>query len=485
MEELAFSEVNFGVPLALLKKQSEEILYLKEETLYLKEENTYLKSRIKELEGRLNQNSSNSSKPPSSDGFKKRIVNLRKQSGKKPGGQPGHKGSTLQMVSNPDEVIEHVPQGPCCCSCGLNSWEALPVEVGQLIDIPPIKAKVIEHRKTGFKCKQCGDAFMGDLPVEVCVDRIQYGFNVQRLAVYFNHYHFIPYHRLKETFSDCFGVDLSVGTLVNFMKQAHSKLELFEDRLKEVLLLSSVLHSDETGIRCEGKTQWTHTVSDGQHTYYYIDEHRGTQAMDKAGLLPRYEGHLVHDRYASYFQYDQLEHSLCNAHLLRELKYLHEQEGCLWAEGIMALLLSAKKYKEENTSISQPYKTCIENEFTHQVESQLKEEEKRMALSGKPVCRGKPKRSKAHNLLLALSKHQQAVLAFVMHEHVPFDNNQAERDLRMIKTKQKVSGCFRSHDGGVIFCRIRSYLSTLKKNQMNILKGIQDAILGKPFIPAL
>ena len=477
MEEVPFSEANFRILLALVKKQSEEIAYLTEE-------NVYLKSKIKELEGRLNMNSSNSSKPPSSDGFKKRITNLRKQSGKKPGGQPGHEGSTLQMVSTPDEVIIHAPQDTCRCGCGLNAWESLPVEVGQIIDIPPVKAKVIEHRKTGFRCKACGDAFMGDFPLEVCVDRILYGFNIQSLAVYFNQYHFIPYHRLTEMFSDCFGICLSVGTLVNFMKRTHTKLALFEDRLREVLLASPVLHSDETGVRCEGKTQWTHTVSDGQHTYYQIDIHRGTQAMDKAGLLPRYEGYLVHDRYASYFQYDQMEHSLCNAHLLRELKYLHEEEGCLWAEEMMDLLLRAKKHKEENTSVSQRYKTRIENEFTSRIKTQLKKEEKRMeALPDKPVCRGKPKRSKAHNLLLALSKHQQAVLAFIMHQHVPFDNNQAERDLRMIKTKQKVSGCFRSQDGGSIFCRIRSYLSTLKKNQQNILRGIQDMLIGSPFIP--
>jgi transposase len=480
MEDIPFSEANFKLLLVLLKKQSEEIAYLKTENADLKAESAKFKDRIKELEGRLNQNSSNSSKPPSSDGFKKRIVNLRKRSGKKPGGQHGHEGSTLQMVSTPDEIIIHAPSRECKCGCGLNAWEDLPVEVGQVIDIPVIKAKVTEHRKTGFRCKSCGDAFMGDFPLEVCADRIQYGFNIQSLAVYLNQYHFIPYHRLTEMFSGCFGVDLSVGTLVNFMKRTHTKLALFEDILKKALLTSPVLHSDETGVRSEGKTQWTHVVSDGQHTYYYIDAHRGTQAMDKDGVLPHYEGHLVHDRYASYFQYDEMEHGVCNAHLLRELKYLYEEDGCLWAEKMMALLLRAKKHKEENTSVSQAYKTRIENEFTNQVEAQLKKEEKRRGLSGKPVRRGKPKRSKAHNLLLALAKHKRAVLAFIMHEHVPFDNNQAERDLRMIKTKQKISGCFRSQDGAMIFCRIRSYLSTLKKNQMNILNGIQDAIIGNP-----
>lgn len=470
MEELPFSEANFRILLALVKNQSGEI--------------AQLKGRIKELEGRLNQNSSNSSKPPSTDGFKKRIVNLRKKTGKKPGGQPGHKGSTLQMVSTPDETIEYAPQGPCYCRCGLNAWEELPAEVAQIIDIPPLKAKVTEHRKVGFKCRECGEAFTGSFPSEVCADRIQYGPTIQSLAVYFNQYHFIPYHRLSEMFSNCFGVDLSVGSLANFMKRAHLRLLLFEDRLREILLTSPLLHSDETGIRCEGKTQWTHSISNNQLTYYYLDEQRGAEAMNRAGILLKYEGHLVHDRYASYFQYDKISHSLCNAHLLRELKYLHEQEGCLWAVGIMDLLLKAKQHKEESPLVSRHYKTRIENKFESLVKTQLKKEEKRMALSTKPVCRGKPKRSKAHNLLLALSKHQQAVLAFVMEPHIPFDNNQAERDLRMVKTKQKVSGCFRSEEGGNIFCLIRSYLSTLRKNQQNVLKAIQDAFEGKPYMPA-
>jgi transposase len=474
MEELAFSEANFRILLALVKKQSEEITYLKEE-------NSQLKIRIKELEGRLNQNSSNSSKPPSSDGFKKRIVNLRKQSGKKPGGQPGHKGSTLQMVSTPDEVIEHGPHESCCCRCGLNAWEDLPVEVAQIIDIPPIKANVIEHRRSGFKCRKCGDTFMGSFPLEVSVDRIQYGHTIQSFAVYFNQYHFIPYHRLSEIFSDCFNVNLSVGSLVNFMKRAHSSLLLFEDRLRQGLLTSPLLHSDETGMRCEGKTQWVHNLSTPRLTYYHLDEHRGQEAMEQMGILPLYKGHLVHDRYASYFLYTDMSHSLCNAHLLRELKYLDEQEDCAWAVSLKDLLLKAKEHKEQSSSVSKPYKTRLENKFENLVHTHLKKQTRKVSLS---VCRGKPKRSKEHNLLRALSKHKKAVLSFINESQVPFDNNQAERDLRMIKTKQKISGSFRTEDGGNIFCIVRSYLSTLRKNQQNILKGIHDALNGKSYYPA-
>ena len=233
------------------------------------------------------------------------------------------------MVSHPDEVISHLPDTHCCCSCGQNDWEDLPVEVAQVMDIAPIKAKVTEHHKTGFKCKKCGDVFSGSfLSEKISANRLQYEPNIQSLAVYFNQYHFIPYHRLAEMFSDCFGVDLSVGSLVNFMKWAHVRLLLFEECLREALLSSPVLHSDETGIRCEGKTQWTHTARNDNLTYYHLDEHHGTEAMERIDILPLYKGHLVHDRYASYFGYDQMSHSLCNAHLLRDLKYLHEQEGC-------------------------------------------------------------------------------------------------------------------------------------------------------------
>ena len=471
MEELPFSEANFRILLSLVKSQREEI--------------TYLIARIKELEGRLNQNSSNSSKPPSSDGFKKRIVNLRKQSGKKPGGQPGHSGKTLEMSSVPDEIVLHMPTASCCCGCGKNDWMELPVEAAQVVDIPRIKAKVTEHRKVTYKCKICGTVSSGSFPAGVAANKAQYGTVIQSLAVYFNQYHFVPYQRLSELFSDCFDITLSQGSLVNFMKKAGRHLSTFEERVREALLSSPVLHSDETGMRCEGETQWVHTLSNDQLTYYQLDEHRGTKALEQIALLPHYTGHLVHDRYASYFQYDQMSHSLCNAHLLRELKYLEEEEGCGWAKDIKDLLLKAKEHKEQNTSVRVHYQTRISNQYESLVQAQLKKEErKRKKYSPvNPVSRGKPKRSKAHNLLRALAEHQQAVLAFLTKVDVPFDNNQAERDLRMIKTKQKVSGCFRSGMGGDIFCLIRSYLSTLKKNNKNILQGIQDALIGKSFAP--
>lgn len=479
MEQLPFSEANFLTLLSLVKTQSKQIAILTEE-------NAFLKARIKELEGRLNQNSSNSSKPPSSDGFKKRIANLRKQSGKKPGGQQGHSGKTLEMSSVPDEIVLHLPTASCCCCCGRNDWMELPVEVAQVVDIPRIKAKVTEHRKVKYKCKICGDVSSGSFPEGVAANKAQYGSVIQGLAVYFNQYHFIPYQRLSEMFSDCFDITLSQGSLVNFMQKASKHLLTFEEHLREALVSSPVLHSDETGMRCEGKTQWVHTVSNDRLTYYQLDEHRGTKALGQIAILPNYTGHLVHDRYASYFQYDQMSHSLCNAHLLRELKYLEEQESCCWAKDIKNLLLKAKEHKEQNALVRTHYKTRIANQYQNLVHPLLKKEERKMKKysSAKPVCRGKPKRSKAHNLLLALAKHQQAVLSFITEPNVPFDNNLAERDLRMIKTKQKVSGCFRSEKGGDIFCLIRSYLSTLRKNNQNILQGIQDAFKGKAYMPS-
>jgi len=470
MEELPFSEANFRMLLALVKKQSEEI--------------AYLKARIKELEGRLNQNSSNSSKPPSSDGFKKQIANLRKQTHKKRGGQPGHKGDTLQMVSHPDEVIEYAPDRRSCCPCGSRHWKSLPIESAQVIDLPVIKARVIEHRKVGYRCGRCGKVFSGSLPAGIIPNRAQYGLGIQSLAVYFNQYHFIAYHRLSELFADCFGVNLSAGSLVNFIKGAGKRLLPFQAHVGKALLSSPLLHADETGMRCESKTQWIHSLSNERLTYYGLHVNRGTAAQQELGLLPAYTGHLVHDRYASYFKYDHMTHSLCNAHLLRELKYLHEEEGCCWAEAVKTLLLSAKEHKEQQQSVTKHYKTRLCNTFAKLIGRSLKKEERRMAAIPKPGCRGKPKRSKAHNLLRALSKYQQSVLAFITTDSIPFDNNLAERDLRMIKTKQKISGCFRSQIGGNSFCLIRSYLSTLKKNRQNILQGIQNAYLGDAFIPS-
>jgi transposase len=205
------------------------------------------------------------------------------------------------MVAHPDEVITHCPEASCCCSCGLNDWEELAQEVAQVIDIPPIKAKVTEHRKVGFQGRKCGDVFRENFPTgDMGVNRLQYGANIQSLAVYFNHYHFIPYHRLSEMFSDCFGISLSVGSLVNFMKRAQVSLVLFEEGIKQALLSSPVLHRDETGMRSEGKTIWVHTVSNEHLTYYQLDQHRWTQAMDRGGILPEYTGYRVHDRYASY-----------------------------------------------------------------------------------------------------------------------------------------------------------------------------------------
>jgi transposase len=498
METLPFSEVNFLMLLALVNTQREEINTQREEINTQREEINvqrdeiktqgeeiaYLKSRINELEVSLKQDSHNSSKPPSSDGYKKRIHNSREKSGKKPGGQPGRKGVTLEMTSTPDEVIIHKPSDTCTCGCGLNDWEELPVEVGQVIDIPKPKVKITEHRKTGFKCKACGDAFTGELPPEACVDRIQYGPNIQSVSVYLNQYHLIPYQRLVEVFQDLCGTKISVGTLVNFTKRTHIPLESIESTIREKLLSEPVLHSDETGIRCNGKTQWIHTASTEKHTVLHMDEKRGVEAMEKMGLLPKYTGCVIHDRLSSYFKFDHLKHGLCNAHVLRELTSLVEQ-GYPWAALMIALLLRAKKYKEENTSVRPAYITRVKNEYTQLVALELKKEEILHQASRRSVCRGRPKRSKAHNLLLALQNHQEKFLLFLMHAHVPFDNNQAERDLRMVKTKQKVSGCFRSLEGGAMFCRIRGYISTLIKNEINVLEGIQDAIAGKPFILAL
>ena len=300
-----------------------------------------------------------------------------------------------------------------------------------------------------------------------------------------NHYHFIPYGRLQEFFSDCYGIRPSTGTLVNFTQRANHKLAGFETDLKARLLREQLLHVDETGMRCQGKPHWVHTVGNERLSYYGFSAHRARQAIEQMDILPRYTGRLVHDRFSAYFRYTKSSHSLCNAHLLRELIYVKEQENGGWADLLIGLLVKAKEKKQAVRLLTQVYKSRVKNQYRKIVRGQLRKQEKAFKKTQPTAakCRGKPKRSKAHNLLIALNKHSRDILAFLEEDYIPFDNNLAERDIRMMKTKQKVSGCFRSTLGGQAFCTIRSYMATLKKNQQPILQGIKNAFMDLPFSP--
>jgi len=289
------------------------------------------------------------------------------------------------------------------------------------------------------------------------------------MTLYLKDYHFIPYRRLSTLYKDCFSLDIAESTLVNFTIKASGALSSFEQIVRDNLQKSSVIHADETGMRAEGKTHWVHVASNDRLTHYHFDTNRGKQAIERANILPHYTGTLIHDRFSPYFSYPS-SHGLCNAHILRELIFLEEQ-GHQWAKEIKTLLLHAKN----KNPVTKTYIARTKKKYKEIIREALAKQPNKNTNG----CRGKPKRSKSHNLLIALNKYNREILAFLSEPEVPFDNNQAERDIRMVKTKQKISGCFRSQEGGKHFARIRAYISTLNKQNKNILDGLKQVFSQK------
>jgi transposase len=452
----------------------------------LEAENQSLRSENQSLRGKLAKNSQNSSKPPSTDGYQKpKPKSLRKPSGKKSGGQKGHTGTRLERVDLPDHTITHPVAS--CQECG-HSLKQAPVSghrSRQVIDLPPLKLEVIEHQVELKVCPGCGCQNEAPFPAEAKTS-VQYGSRIKSLLVYLNQYQLLPYERTVQLVADLFSRTISQGTLYAWNTACFENLESTEERIRQAILASEVVHFDETGIRQQGKLHWLHTASTEQWTLYGLHGRRGTEAMDEIGILPHYTGCAVHDHWKSYFTFP-CEHALCNAHHLRELTYLAEQDKQDWAESMIALLLEAKKASEstpENCLAKDSSELAsILLRYDALIQAGLAQNLPPPEESPKKKKRGRPKQSKAKNLLDRLRDFKENVLAFLTHPLIPFDNNQGERDLRMAKLKQKISGCFRGSDGGDVFSRIRGYVSTLRKNDLNILDGIQSAFDNSPILP--
>ena len=452
---------------------------------FLEAENKELRDEVKDLRGKLAKNSKNSSQPPSSDGYKKpQPKSLRKPSGKKPGGQPGHAGTRLEMVEQPDHVVSHTVEECRQCGCSLEAVEAVDYRRRQVVDIPPIEFEVTEHRAEITCCPGCGCRNEAAFPAEVNTS-VQYGSRIKSLLVYLNQYQLLPYERTCQLVEDLFSHTISQGTLSNWNAECYRNLESTEEQIRQAILASEVVHFDETGIRRQGKLHWLHVAGTKHLTYYGLHARRGKEAMDELGILENYTGCAVHDHWKSYFQFS-CDHSLCNAHHLRELTYLAEQEQQGWATSMIELLLEAKETCEatsqnclaensaELTSIRFRYDALIAKGLAQNLPPPETSKKKK---------RGRRKQSKAKNLLDRLRDFKAETLAFLTHPLIPFDNNQGERDIRMAKLKQKISGCFRGENGGNIFSRIRGYVSTLRKNGLKILDGIQSAFHQSPKLP--
>ncbi|MBT8407979.1 MAG: IS66 family transposase [Deltaproteobacteria bacterium] len=424
------------------------------------------------LLNRMTLDSNNSSKPPSTDPNREK-ASKKGRSGRKPGGQKGHNGTRLEPVDDPDEVTEikidrrTLPKGP--------EYREAGHEIRQVIDVD-ISRFVSEYRAQVLEDDQ-GHRFVACFPDGVN-RAVQYGLNVKANAVYMSQYQLIPYDRIRDHFQDQMHIPLSAGSVFNFNQEAYAGLESFERWAKTELAKSMLLHADETGINLGGKRHWLHCASNHSMTLFYPHAKRGTEAMDEMGILPLFKGVLCHDHWKPYYRYECV-HALCNAHHLRELERAWEQDHQQWAKQMQALLIDIAKAVEDAGGRLPPdeakrwrrrYRRLLKKAET---ECPPPDESQRQ---GK---RGRLKRSKARNLLERLRDFEPDVLRFMEVDGVPFTNNQGENDLRMTKVQQKISGCFRSMQGAKIFCRVRSYLSTCRKQAMTATQALTLLFQGK------
>lgn len=472
----------------ILREENATLRALVKELLPLKIQVEQLSTQIKQLENRLAKDSHNSHLPPSSDRFARqpKPKSLRKASGKKPGAQEGHPGNTLSQRSDPDQIIVHPVQECATCHQDLSQDPPLMIERRQVFDIPPKWVIVIEHQAEQKCCPQCHEITKASFPQGVSAP-VQYGPAYAALGVYLVHQQLLPYARACETIQDLIGPAMTVGTLKALVGQCAQELKPVEERIKEALRKSPVLHQDETGLYVMGKRYWLHGSVTKTLTHYAVHPKRGAEALDAIGILAGFTGISVHDGWATYWQYLCL-HALCNVHHLRELVFLSEQ-GQQWAtkmiRGLLAMNEAVKEARTQGLTSLDPQIVATWKEQYHLIiQEGWQSNPPDPPLADGLLKRGRRKQSASRNLLQRLDSHQDAVLRFLENFDVPFDNSQAERDIRMMKVQQKVSGGFRTLVGAEDFCRIRGYLSTLRKQGGHVLTALELAFVGHPISPS-
>src|SRR5215510_1098170 len=446
---------------------------------------------LQELQARLAKSSHNSSKPPSSDGYGnvKRTASLRKAGDKPNGGQPGHDGQTLLAVEHAERTLTH--EVPSCthCQASLQGIEVVGYEERQVFDLPAIRIEVTAHRAEIKVCPACGHPSKGTFP-DTVIQAVQYGPTVHAWAAYFSNYHHIPVERTTEIFADLVQHQLSEATVLKASEHLDTCIAPSTEAVKGLLRDAEVLHVDESGLRVRGTLHWLHVASTERLTSYEVHAKRGHEAMEAAGILGPFRGTVVHDHWKPYFTYDECAHALCNAHHLRELRFIATQYHQAWANDMAALLVEIKAAVAATPvpalCLAMPELLAFETRYDAIVQAGLAANPISVpTVEGKATKRGRPKQSPPVNLLIRLRDFKGQVLAFMSDFRVPFDNNQGERDIRMVKVKQKVSGGFRTLEGAQRFGRIRGYLSTARKHAKNAFEVIRDAFEGQPFIPSL
>ena len=459
--------------------RDEHVARLEAENASLRAEIAELKARLADLEERVGRTPRNSSMPPSQEGLSKPNRAQRRAEGRRQGKQPGAEGKHLAQVEDPDEVVVHAPSACPGCGADMQGAELLDEEVRQVFDLPKIRPFVTEHRMPRLRCT-CGCEVKEEAPAEATAPAC-YGYGVRALACYLAVHQHLPYDRMAQLFKDVLGIEISVGALAGMVAEAGGLLGLFHDTVRDLLSDAPAVHFDETGARVAGSLHWVHVACSSLYTLIECHKKRGTIAMDEMGVIAKMRGIAVHDGWKPYRSYDVL-HQLCNAHHLREL----ERVGVVWDQGwandMIDLLVEAKEAVEQAVADGRDQ---LEPSTLHSIRVRY----------GRLVARGwaanpAPEVGKRHgvnkkaaNLLVRLDTQRADVLRFATDFRAGWDNNQAERDVRMVKLQQKISGSWRTLTGARAYCTIRSYISTMRKHDVDLLDGLRHMFEGHAWLP--
>lgn len=465
---------------ALRQEHQAAVARLEKRVDRLEQENATLRSR-------LDKDSGNSSKPPSSDGFRKpasRDRSLRKPSGKPQGKQAGSPGATLPMTSRPDRVVRHEPA--VCAGCGGPLQHIAGVVAGrrQVIDVPPIRVETVEHQRIVKRCP-CDTVTAGDFPAGVRAP-VSYGPRLHAVGAYLLNVHYLPVARTAAVFADLFGLSVSTGWVSSLAGKAAGLLEGTVTAIKQAIAAADVAHADETGLRVAGGLSWVHVASTSRHTVFHADAKRGREGTNRGGVLASFTGVMVHDGWEPYKTFTSATHALCNAHHLRELKKIGQDDPDLeWAGQMTGFLVDAHRQVQDakargHTRLGDEELTSLWSGYRQILDAAATQSPAR----AHPRTGGRAAQTEPRRLLNRLDAYRHDVLRFATDFAVPFDNNQAERDIRMVKLRQKVSGCLRSASGAEHFTAIRSVISTARKQAVNEFDVLLDAFTGNTWIPA-
>lgn len=469
---------------SIIESLQREVAGLKEENMKLKGQILLLLAENKRLHAIISKDSSNSSKPPSTDIGKKQKNNSRQKTSRKCGGQEGHKGSSLSPVEKPDNTVVLTPTKCKCGYCFNGNESVFRNEKRQVFDIPPPKSEVTEYVSGVYECPDCKTMNQHEFPGHV-KSTVQYGPVLKSYAIYLMNYQLLPYKRTSELFANMHDLPVSEGSLNNFLREYDVLIEAPVTQIKQNIIDAETVHFDESGLYCQGKRDWVHVASNQLFTYYHHHESRGIKAVEDAGILEYFRGTAVHDYWKTYYKFDSCSHSLCNAHHLRDLQGIFDTTGLQWAKDMKELFSEMKKEvdkaKANGLKSLPPEKLdSLTDKFNDLIAKGYKETPPPVAK--KKGARGRPLRGKPLSLLDRFEERTNEILDFIFDFEKPFDNNQAERDIRMIKVKQKISGSFRSSEMAQAFCRIRSFISTAIKHNKNILNVIADVYKGETFL---